>query len=99
MFGRHPRGADVASAPFKRVVYRADVPRMPNRRYRVGAVVLGGIAVWLLGGSIVVLVDAAGGTTGDTAREVALLFGLVGLLLSTAAGIAARGLWRAAAKN
>lgn len=64
------------------------------KRHRVGAVVLGAVALWLLVGSGVELVDAARGTiTGDTAREVPLLFGLVGLLVSAAAAIAALRLW------
>ena len=66
---------------------------------RVGAVVLGAVALWLLVGSGVELVDAARGATGETAREVPLLFGLVGLLVSAAAALAAVRLWRAAKRE
>jgi hypothetical protein len=94
----HLRRSDTCGA-VRAGSFAVHVPRMHVRRYRVGAVVLGAIALWLLAGAIVLLVEAARGTTGDTAREVPLLFGLFGLLLSAAGGMGARRLWRAAARD
>jgi cytochrome bd-type quinol oxidase subunit 2 len=71
---------------------------MLKRHRRVVAVVLGVVATWLLVGAAMELADAARGATGDTAREVPLLFGLVGVFVAAAVGIAAMRVWRSAGK-
>ena len=43
------------------------------------------VAGWIGGGPIAALVEAARGDTGETAREVPLLFGIAGPVLAAAA--------------
>jgi len=55
---------------------------------------LAALALLLLAGAALDLVDAARGTTGDTAREVPLVFGIAFVLVSLAFGWGAWTLWR-----